>query len=205
MQNIKSFFTTWSVILILNQIFIFHGCFSPHCLLAAFPHTGIIAFLINKFVLQDDENTQNKTTSTLTKDADFESELFTKEKQTIPKSFPKNRDSPRNESSFLEKYRKNPKNSNTILNSREFASSKKMSYKDLPIVDQTKYEGSIKNRYDNNLILLQIKNVGMYKIKLPARKKWNSLNINESFMFYREKYKGTGKNRDIQYAKLIIV
>ena len=36
----------WGIILVVNQLFIFHGCFSPSCLLAALLHTGIIAFFL---------------------------------------------------------------------------------------------------------------------------------------------------------------
>ncbi len=43
-ENIESFFTLWAIILFLNQVFLFHACFSPACLLAALPHTGLIAF-----------------------------------------------------------------------------------------------------------------------------------------------------------------
>jgi len=49
MQNAKSFFITWGILLILNQIILFHGCFAIYCLLAGLPHTGIIAFLLVKF------------------------------------------------------------------------------------------------------------------------------------------------------------
>ena len=45
-EKIESFFILWGIILLLNQIFIFHACFSPACLLAALPHTGLIAFFL---------------------------------------------------------------------------------------------------------------------------------------------------------------
>jgi len=41
----KEFFSVWGVLLVLNQVFIFHGCFNLYCLLAALPHTGLLAFL----------------------------------------------------------------------------------------------------------------------------------------------------------------
>lgn len=43
----------WGVLLVLNQLFIFGGCFAPHCLLAALPHTGVISFLIISFMSTD--------------------------------------------------------------------------------------------------------------------------------------------------------
>ena len=49
-ENIESFFIIWSVILFLNQVVLFGGCFNPICLIAALPHTGVIAFLISIFV-----------------------------------------------------------------------------------------------------------------------------------------------------------
>ena len=55
MKKIQDFFATWAVILFLNQLFIFHGCFAPHCLLAALPHTGIIAFLLIRFLSNADD------------------------------------------------------------------------------------------------------------------------------------------------------
>lgn len=41
-----TFFISWVVILLINQIFIFGACFEPYCLLAALPHTGIIAIIL---------------------------------------------------------------------------------------------------------------------------------------------------------------
>lgn len=50
-DKLKSFLIAWVVILIINQIFIFAGCFAIYCLIAALPHTGGLAFLWMKFVL----------------------------------------------------------------------------------------------------------------------------------------------------------
>jgi len=49
MKYVKSFFVTWGVLLMLNQIILFHGCFAIYCLLAGLPHTGIIAFVLVAF------------------------------------------------------------------------------------------------------------------------------------------------------------
>ena len=54
-ENLKSFFAVWIIILIINQVFIFGGCFAPHCLIAALPHTGIIAFLITYYFIKEDK------------------------------------------------------------------------------------------------------------------------------------------------------
>ncbi len=48
-DKIQEFFIIWLVILVLNLIFIFHGCFALYCLLPALPHTGLLAFLWVKF------------------------------------------------------------------------------------------------------------------------------------------------------------
>ena len=50
-ENIQAFFGVWLMLIILNQIFIYHGCFAPYCLLAALPHTGVLAFLWVKFLI----------------------------------------------------------------------------------------------------------------------------------------------------------
>lgn len=61
-ENLKSFFITWGIILLLNQVFLFHGCFNPVCLIAALPHTGFIAFLVLIFFIYDEK--KNKTPQT---------------------------------------------------------------------------------------------------------------------------------------------
>lgn len=45
-DRIKTFFVTWLMVLLLNQIFIFHACFMHYCILSALPHTCFIAFVI---------------------------------------------------------------------------------------------------------------------------------------------------------------
>ncbi|WOE69948.1 hypothetical protein RZR97_12725 [Hydrogenimonas thermophila] len=85
--------------------------------------------------------------------------------------------------------------------------TKKYNYKDLPIIDGKYYNGRIRVKYhDNNEhILLEIENVGTFKIRLPRREQWSKIQINEPFVFVREKYCGTGKNSDCIYSKLRIV
>ena len=53
-EYINTFFTTWFVLLLLNQALIY-GCFAPHCILAGMPHTGVIAFFLTLFF--SDKNT----------------------------------------------------------------------------------------------------------------------------------------------------
>ena len=55
-NNLETFFTTWAIVLILNQVFIFGGCFRFYCLLAALPHTGIISAFITYFYLKSEED-----------------------------------------------------------------------------------------------------------------------------------------------------
>ena len=44
--NTKFFFITWGIVLLVNQIFIFGGCFASYCIVAALPHTGVISAVI---------------------------------------------------------------------------------------------------------------------------------------------------------------
>jgi hypothetical protein len=47
--NFKTYLVVWGVVIAVNQIVIFNACFAPHCLLAALPHTGLIAAAITYF------------------------------------------------------------------------------------------------------------------------------------------------------------
>lgn len=58
-EEFQKFLSFWLVVLLVNQLFIFHGCFAPYCLIAALPHTGIIAALLT-FWLRD-KNESNGT------------------------------------------------------------------------------------------------------------------------------------------------
>lgn len=49
-EKIKQFFSVWLVILLLNQLFIFRGCFALYCIVSALPHTGVLAFLWVKYI-----------------------------------------------------------------------------------------------------------------------------------------------------------
>jgi len=53
-SNFQTFLVTWVVILILNQLFIFGGCFAPYCLIAALPHTGVIAAFVTYFIIKEE-------------------------------------------------------------------------------------------------------------------------------------------------------
>ena len=61
-DNTKFFFTTWAIVIFLNQLFIFGGCFASYCIMAALPHTGIIAALITYLKFREDgkEKKENK-------------------------------------------------------------------------------------------------------------------------------------------------
>ncbi len=49
-KNFQTFLVTWVIVIIVNQLFIFHGCMHAYCLLAALPHTGVISALIVYFM-----------------------------------------------------------------------------------------------------------------------------------------------------------
>lgn len=52
LQNTKFFLVTWLVVIIVNQVFIFGACFAPYCLIAAIPHTAVIAGIITFFYMK---------------------------------------------------------------------------------------------------------------------------------------------------------
>lgn len=58
-KNFQSFLVIWAVVIIVNQLFIFGGCFAPYCLLAALPHTSIISALILYFSNKAENETSN--------------------------------------------------------------------------------------------------------------------------------------------------
>ncbi len=59
-KHLKNFFIVWLILLVLNQAFIFSGCFAPYCILAALPHTGVIAFLFILYFIKKEDNANPK-------------------------------------------------------------------------------------------------------------------------------------------------
>lgn len=45
-DNLAVFFIIWVVIIILNQLFFFNGCFEFYCIKNALPHTAVISAII---------------------------------------------------------------------------------------------------------------------------------------------------------------
>lgn len=63
-KNFQTFLVIWAGVLIVNQLFIFHACFAPYCLIAAMPHTLVIAAIILYFSIEDtDKQSKNGTGS----------------------------------------------------------------------------------------------------------------------------------------------
>lgn len=62
-DNAQLFFKTWGIVLLLNQVLLFRGCLSPYCLIAALPHTGMIAFFI-VWLMTKDQHEQQATKPT---------------------------------------------------------------------------------------------------------------------------------------------
>jgi hypothetical protein len=58
-EHLKFFLVLWTCLLIANQIFLFNGCFSLYCIIAALPHTGIIAFILALFIIRKEKAPQN--------------------------------------------------------------------------------------------------------------------------------------------------
>lgn len=77
-SKMKSFFILWLIILIVNQAFLFHGCFSPYCIIAALPHTGIITFLVYIYAIREDKTIIHEEKKKIEPLTDEELELFMK-------------------------------------------------------------------------------------------------------------------------------
>lgn len=45
-EKIKIFLSVWGIVLFLNQILFFGGTFAPYAIMAAIPHTFIIALVV---------------------------------------------------------------------------------------------------------------------------------------------------------------
>lgn len=81
-EKLEHFFITWGVILVLNQLLIFGGCFTFHCLLAALPHTGVIAFFLSAFILRHDKKIKRESPKT-----NLQSNTQAKPKQTVRETY----------------------------------------------------------------------------------------------------------------------
>ena len=58
-SNFQTFLVVWVVVVIVNQLAIFGACFAPYCLIAALPHTSIIAAVIFHFISVSEESSNN--------------------------------------------------------------------------------------------------------------------------------------------------
>lgn len=62
-KNFQTFLVIWVVTIIANQLFIFGACFAPYCLIAALPHTSVIAALLTYFSSEEETlNSKGKPT-----------------------------------------------------------------------------------------------------------------------------------------------
>jgi len=55
-KNFGDFLKIWGVVLLVNQILFFGACFAPYCLIAALPHTGIIAAVLTYYSFEKDSD-----------------------------------------------------------------------------------------------------------------------------------------------------
>jgi len=60
-RNIKGVLIIWGVVLFINQVTLFGACFAPYCLIAAVPHTALIAIVISYFVFAPEDKPEQKT------------------------------------------------------------------------------------------------------------------------------------------------
>jgi hypothetical protein len=56
----QTFIIAWPIVLIANQVFLFGGAFAPYCLIAAAPHTALIAAAISYFYNKTDSEEAQK-------------------------------------------------------------------------------------------------------------------------------------------------
>lgn len=81
--NFQAFLVAWVVILVINQLFIFHGCFAPYCLLAGLPHTGIIAAFIT-YVMNNDDDVAAAEVNTTAINHEVKTNTLNKQAKDIP-------------------------------------------------------------------------------------------------------------------------
>lgn len=62
-RNIKGVLIVWGVVLLVNQVALFGSCFAPYCLIAAVPHTALIAIVISYFIFAPEDKPEQKTSS----------------------------------------------------------------------------------------------------------------------------------------------
>lgn len=84
-NNFKGFLKIWGVVLLANQILVFGACFAPYCLLAALPHTGVIAAFIAYYFYAAD-NTEKNTGSIHSEPKDKIAEFFKEIEDRVEKS-----------------------------------------------------------------------------------------------------------------------
>ena len=77
--NTKFFFITWGIVLLVNQIFIFGGCFAPYCIVAALPHTGVISAVIVYLYFQEE-----KKEKTIQQERSYESQYTSNNDKADP-------------------------------------------------------------------------------------------------------------------------
>ena len=77
--NTKFFFITWGIVLLVNQIFIFGGCFAPYCIVAALPHTGVISAVIVYLNFQEE-----KKEKTIQQERSYESQYTSNNDKVDP-------------------------------------------------------------------------------------------------------------------------
>ena len=80
-ENLGPFFVLWGIIILLNQFFLFHGCFNPACIVAALPHTGVIAFVLLPFLLKDEKTPKKERSYESPKNPDAENRRLLEDKE----------------------------------------------------------------------------------------------------------------------------
>lgn len=61
-DSFQTFLVIWAVVILVNQIFIFGACFEIYCLIAALPHTSVVAALVVYFFNSSDDKKADQST-----------------------------------------------------------------------------------------------------------------------------------------------
>lgn len=59
-DSFQNFLVIWAVVILANQIFIFGACFEIYCLIAALPHTSVVAALVVYFLASKNDKKTNQ-------------------------------------------------------------------------------------------------------------------------------------------------
>jgi hypothetical protein len=187
-EYLKTFFKIWLSVLLLNQILIFHGCMAPYCIIAALPHTFIISVLISSFL-----NKFKKHKNETKKENSSAEENIAQDKEVIfdnPSSKHYTAKKRSEEISLSDKSEYDDDASCTFfedLDNENKTIENVYHIEELPLFDGMTYRGYVKEKFDENIVALNIVNVGTFVVEVPVFSFLNYAGIDEPFDFVRKK------------------